>query len=200
MRAIDLAVFRWINNWPDVLSPFFRFLSDGNKWLPVQLALLAYIGYLIWRKDTRTAVLVALFGVIVSNELCDFFKSAIADPRPCNDLADAIVRTARLTSFGTVSAHASNMMTVAVTILLFGHRSGWVWLVVAGSVGLSRIYNGVHYPHQVLLGWMLGAGLAGGHYLAVDKFRKWREAKAGSHSEDQTVPDAPESQSADLQQ
>ena len=198
MRAIDLAVFRWINNWPEGLAPFFRFLSDGNKWLPVQLVLLAYVAYLFWRKDARLPVLAALVGLVVSNELCDFFKAAIADPRPCNELADAIVRTARLTGYGTVSAHASNMMTVAATMVLFGKRAGWVWLGVAVSVGISRVYNGVHYPHQVLLGWMLGAGVAGVQFLLFEKFRTWREAKDGSRFADQTAPGDPGSQSADL--
>ena len=50
---------------------------------------------------------------------------------------------------------------------LFGFcgRSGrgfWLMLPVAATVGFSRIYNGVHYPSDVIAGY-----LAGGAWLAI---------------------------------
>ena len=44
------------------------------------------------------------------------------------------------------------------TVFLFSLRGfGVPWLVLSILVGLSRVYNGVHYPLQVLLGWIVGA-------------------------------------------
>ena len=53
-------------------------------------------------------------------------------------------------------------------------RWGWMWIPIAFFVGISRVYVGVHYPSQVLLGWLCGA-FAG--FLVVTMHRKWVELR-----------------------
>jgi undecaprenyl-diphosphatase len=62
-----------------------------------------------------------------------------------------------LDSYGTASAHAANMAAVAFVTTYFLGKWGYPWIVVAFLTGLSRIYMGLHYPSQVLLGWFCGA-------------------------------------------
>jgi len=48
---------------------------------------------------------------------------------------------------------------MAVVAFVFAYHLRWwgsPWVIVAVMTGLSRIYNGVHYPYQVLLGWTCG--------------------------------------------
>lgn len=161
MQQLDLAIFRWINTWPDGLEPLFITLSEGNKWLPVRLLLLAIFGYLVYRKDTRLAAIVAVISWPLANEVCDIFKNTFQMMRPSAELTDAVIRVNRLTSFGTASAHSANMMSVAAAFLFLA-RGPWAyaWLVIAILTGISRIYIGVHYPYQVLYGWAVGALVA----------------------------------------
>lgn len=58
------------------------------------------------------------------------------------------------------SGHAANNMAVAVVLLLFFPRWGWLYLPVALLISYSRIYTGSHWPLDVLAGMILGA--AGG--------------------------------------
>lgn len=185
------------------MEPVFLFFSEGNKWWPVRILLLGVLVFLIWKKSTRTPALVAMFAWPVANAATDWLKFWLQMPRPSAELVDAIVRVERLTSFGTASAHSANMMAVATVFLFYNRTAGLVWLVVALMTGLSRIYVGVHYPYQVLLGWFVGFFVA---FVAVktwQSFRRLRERRAaegGSLPADRPVQGSPESPTADPRQ
>lgn len=132
-------------------------LSQGNKLASVRVLLLAIFAVLVVRPATRKAGLLAMLSWPLANLFCDALKYGFQMPRPSVELADAIVRVDRLTSFGTASAHAANMMAVATVFLYFHRWWGTPWLVVALATGYSRVFVGVHYPYQVLLGWAVGA-------------------------------------------
>lgn len=179
MARWDLPLFRSINQWPDALEPFFLFLSDATKIWPGRILLLATLVWFLSRPKLRVPALLALVAVPISNEACDILKATLQDPRPCAELADVVLRTKLLTSFGTASAHSANMMAVA-TIFLLAHRKwGYFWLAVAIFTGLSRIYVGVHYPQQVLLGWLVGANAA---LLTHWVYRKVCDARSAKES------------------
>jgi undecaprenyl-diphosphatase len=61
--------------------------------------------------------------------------------------------------YGFASSHAANTMGIAFFLwLLFGKRYRWMWslFIWATVVAYSRIYLGVHYPGDILVGMMLG--------------------------------------------
>jgi membrane-associated phospholipid phosphatase len=61
------------------------------------------------------------------------------------------------------SGHAGNAFMLAVLWLhLHRWRRWWLWLGLAGCVGLSRVALGLHYPGDVLGGALLGGGVAWG--------------------------------------
>lgn len=169
-----------------------RFLSDATSYLPIRIALLLLFVALIWRSRFRQEAIIGLLAFLVSNELCDFFKATFRGLRPSVELVDTIVRVEGGRGFGSVSAHSANMMAVAFAFGLKDWRVGVPIAVLALLVGISRIYNGVHYPSQVLLGWMLGATVATVMTLIA---RKWTTAKRPSEPSD---PNGQASPSGDL--
>jgi undecaprenyl-diphosphatase len=171
VRELDLRLFRSINEGPDWLEPIMVFLSLATKLWYVDLALLLLFIYFIWHKPLRTPALLAMVSWPVANAACDWVKYGLQMPRPCVELTDVVLRVPLLTSFGTASAHAANMMAVAVAFLFYNWRLGTAWLVVALATGYSRVYVGVHYPYQVLFGWALGALVA---FVAVKTWEAYR--------------------------
>ena len=183
MRELDLALFRAINHAPDWLEPVMLFFSEGNKWWWVRIGLLALLVFFAWRKNTRKATVLAMVAWPVANAAYDALKFGMRLPRPSVDLADAVVRVDRLTSFGTASAHSATMMAVAIAFLFYSRPVGIAWIAVATLTGVSRIYVGVHYPYQVLLGWAMGAFVATvavKSWMAFEQHRSASEPQGGS--------------------
>lgn len=159
MHALDVRVFHWINSWSDAYSPFYVFLSEATKATWVRLALLIVFAALIASgKSVRKAGILAVLSWPLANGITDVLKNTFHVLRPCIELwPDVTLRVGKLDSFGTASAHSANMMAVAVVFLLYCRWWGLIPLAIAIFTGLSRIYVGVHYPSQVLLGWFCGA-------------------------------------------
>lgn len=58
------------------------------------------------------------------------------------------------------SSHAANNFALAVVIALFFRPWGWLYFLPATLIALSRVYTGSHYPSDVLVGALTGAGVA----------------------------------------
>lgn len=161
---MDGRIFRWINDGPEWLSPGMRFFSVGFDGTPIKLLLVAIlIGMLAAGKTTRRAAILALIAFPIADGLTNLIKHAWPMVRPCNDPNTvAFLRIGATTSAGTASAHSANMAAVATVFLGCLRGFGVPWTILAFLVGYSRVYNGVHYPYQVALGWLVGisVGLA----------------------------------------
>ena len=77
------------------------------------------------------------------------------------------------TTFSFPSGHAMGSMTLAMVVILLAWPTRWRWpaLLAAGVFALlvatSRIYLGVHYPSDILGGWMAAMAWVVGAYLLL---------------------------------
>ena len=121
----------------------------------VALLLLAY--FLI-KRNYVDALLIAMGigGVAAMNLL---LKSLFERARP--DLWEWIV-TETHTSFP--SGHATASMALAICGVFLVWHTKWRVVAICGAVlyvlliGFSRLYLGVHFPTDIIGGWLLGAG------------------------------------------
>lgn len=158
MGGLDTAIFYWINRWPEALRDLFVFVSEATKQTSVRVALLTLVVILMLSgKATRKATWLGLAAWPLADAFSGSLKNFIHFERPCVALSDAILRVHKLTSYGTASSHAANMAAIA-TVFWFvtGWKGGVPGTIVAFVTGLSRIYVGVHFPSQVMLGWICG--------------------------------------------
>ena len=144
--------------WLAAPSRFFSFL--GNEEFSI-----FFLPFLYWCVDVRLGLRVGVI-LSVSNSLNIFFKSAFHQPRP-HWLNDKVRVNRAEASYGLPSGHAQNAMTVWGRMA--ASVKGWArWLMVAVIflIGFSRIVLAVHFPTDVLGGWLIG-----GVILCV--FLKW---------------------------
>lgn len=138
------------------IDAFFVFISKlGYQWgvIPVDVGVL---GWLIVRRRHRDGLFfgLAVVGSLLLNLMA---KNQFGRIRP-----DLWITLAPETTYSFPSGHAMGSVTLGVALILLFWASRWRWWVfVAASVfvvlvGLSRIYLGVHYPSDILAGWMAG--------------------------------------------
>ncbi|MDX1753313.1 MAG: phosphatase PAP2 family protein [Salinimicrobium sediminis] len=161
---LDRELFLFLNNlgspaWDD----FWNFITNKFASIPFY-ALLVFFLYraLGWKKTLLCLVLIA--AVITStDQLSNLFKHFFERPRPCRQ--EGVMEYARFVAvrcgrYGYFSAHAASS---AALVLFLGMilRNYWknifsVLIVWGLLVSYSRIYIGVHYPGDILTGWIFG--------------------------------------------
>lgn len=77
-------------------------------------------------------------------------------------------------SYGTVSAHASTVVALAVLSICVIRRRWFTWLMVVCTLLIcySRIYLAKHFPMDLFWGTLLGAALGYGAYRIFTALRK----------------------------
>jgi len=111
-----------------------------------------------WAVDHRLGFRLLL--VLITLDLATAtFKLLLHQPRPY--WLGGVQALAEETTYGLPSAHASESLAVW-GYLAYRLRRRWLSVVVAAFVvliGVSRVYLAVHFPHDVVAGWLLGAAL-----------------------------------------
>lgn len=138
----------------DMLTPFMKivtFLGNGGWfWILCAVVLLAIPKT---RKTGYAAVLSLIFGVIVTNLL---LKNIVARPRPFAEIEALIPLIAKPTDFSFPSGHTTASFAVALVMLrMLPKKIGIPAVVLAALVAFSRLYLGVHYPTDVLVGFVV---------------------------------------------
>jgi undecaprenyl-diphosphatase len=138
--------------------------SGKLTWIPLYIFLLGLIIKEFKWQSIMILLLVALL-ITVSDQLSvKAFKYVFERPRPCHipELQTLIhLPTGNCGgAFGFVSSHAVNSFALAgFLFLLLRRRFKWIGYIVftyAVFVSYSRIYIGVHYPGDVIVGGLVG--------------------------------------------
>lgn len=101
----------------------------------------------------------ACAGVCVAVVANEVVKSLVSETRPCRTIPGSftVVACPGATDYSFPSNHSAIAGAIAAALFLLNRRLGAIAAVLALLEGFSRIYIGVHYPHDVVVGLVLGA-------------------------------------------
>ncbi|GGE12732.1 phosphatase PAP2 family protein [Psychroflexus salis] len=175
----DTQLFLYLNNLGSREWDWFWIIIT-EKWtsIPLYLFLLFVIYKKYNLKSLGITLLIALILVALNDQLAGFFKYFFERPRPCNEdfMEFARFSAKRCGNFGFYSAHASSSMAIAIFIsrvLKPVYPKIIYWLLLWSFViTYSRIYIGVHYPGDILVGFTMGFMFGNFGFYLYQKFQK----------------------------
>jgi len=182
IRYAEYEWFLWINSFHSTFWDTIMFwVTYRFTWIPLYI----YIIYFLY-KNIRFDFVRSLLFVLISVGLADRITSGFIKPyfqrlRPCHDpFIQHLVHVVGNCGgqYGFVSSHASNCFALLAAILILFKMYKietklplflTIWAII---VSYSRIYVGVHYPTDILLGGLIGFLIPFAVYPLITFFKK----------------------------
>lgn len=190
--GVDESILFFINKTirNDFSDLLFVFFSDRRSLLAL-VPVLAVVGYILKRqgKDKFRKLIVISVIAVIAASLSDILTSRVikplfARPRPCQVLEGLFFYKVKSgiwvltdgissykSSFSFVSSHASNSISAAIIFGYFYKKLISVLTITVLIIGISRPYLGVHYPSDIISGWITGALTAGLILILFNRMR-----------------------------
>jgi undecaprenyl-diphosphatase len=159
----DRELFLWLNGmnapW---LDGIMYWITYKYTWIPMYLGLIV-VSLSTDRRKGFIAIVAVLLAVIVADQITSgFMKPYFIRFRPCHDPAiQSQVHTVAGCGgmYGFASSHASTSFALAFTwYQILKDRLRHIWLIFAWAAlySYSRVYVGVHFPADILVGATIG--------------------------------------------
>ncbi|MCK9150856.1 phosphatase PAP2 family protein [Methanobacterium alcaliphilum] len=151
---VDISIYYFFNLYLqnpvfDIIMPLITYAGSQYFWLIVCICFYVFGG-----EKGKNAAFLCLMALIIGFFASELLKDLIARPRPYVMLTEALPLM-DIDSFAFPSGHATASF---IGFSMIGIKYGQVilGLALACLVSISRIYMGVHYPSDVLVGAILG--------------------------------------------
>lgn len=160
-------------NRTEPMDGIMTVVSNSLVLTPVAPVAMLGAGWAADNRDLFRAGVDCGLSLLLTAGITEVLKNSVRRPRPYLGHPDDLLPLKTVHGFSFPSGHTSLTFTTATSLCLSYPR----WYVVvpaalwASGVGFSRLYMGVHYPSDVLVGALVGVGSAlAAHWLA-DKVR-----------------------------
>lgn len=167
LQTWDRTLFLWLNNLHHpALDDVMIFFTATNVWVPLYILIGISIIVKYKKQSWRYLLLIALIILCSDQFASGLMKPLFERLRPCHESslqAQIFVPIGCGGQYGFISSHAANTFGLAAFLwLLFPQWRyiRWGICVWASIVSYSRIYVGVHYPADILLGAVAGTLIA----------------------------------------
>lgn len=156
LSEINIELFRMFNDLGKeiiFLNPIMIFFAKYMKYF----LLFGIIMYWFTRKrENRIMIISSMFAFVVAEVFGAIAGAIHSNNQPFAELSNVNQLIGHAIDNSFPSDHAIEFFSICITFLLFKKNLRYVWLAIAILVSISRVWVGVHYPADILVGAILG--------------------------------------------
>ncbi|MEO8254414.1 MAG: phosphatase PAP2 family protein [Flavobacterium sp.] len=162
LLSLDVQLFVYLNGLgSETYDGLWLFITKQANWTPFFLVLLYIIYKKLGAKQSLYVIVSIAILILITDQFTNLVKYSVQRLRPCNNPEiNSFIRIVQSrSSFSFFSGHASNTMASAVFLfLLIKPYFKYAFLLFLWPLifAYSRIYLGLHYPLDILCGYLFG--------------------------------------------
>ncbi|MCM4155888.1 phosphatase PAP2 family protein [Gramella sp. AN32] len=178
IKQWDRDLFIFLNNLGiEQYDSFWIFVTNPRHWIPLYLIFFALFFVAFHWKKGLYAMISLLITVFATWGFTNLVKSFFVRARPNNNpsLKELIRILQEPVNYSFFSGHSSTSFAATTfLVLVLAHKFKWIYLAYLWPIifVLSRIYVGVHYPSDVIVGMIVGITMA---FLFFQLYKKFED-------------------------
>ena len=163
LEEIDIQLLIYLNSLgSEFWDPLWIVLTNKLTYIPLFVFIVFYFYNKFGLKQTLLLLLFIALLILFTDQVTNFFKDSFKRLRPCREeflsLRQIDIYCGK---YGFFSAHASNSIAVCLFIIKsikekFNSIISILLLIWVAVFSYSRIYLGLHYPSDILVGLIFG--------------------------------------------
>ena len=152
----DIRLLKFINNsWNckflDFIMPIMTYLGSFSF-----IFIFCTAAFLLSDAVLHTMAVKAMISVTISTGVGKLLKVSVTRLRPFIHIPNLNIKKIGIDLYSFPSGHTTAAFSLAVMIALYFPLWGLLTIPLALCVGISRMYHGVHYPTDVIMGILIG--------------------------------------------
>ncbi len=161
LQQIDESLLRFINITlaNPVTDKAMPLITKEESWIIFYVLFWLSLVFTGGKRGAIAGILLLLL-ILITDQTSNFFKAYFQRIRPCNVITDLHMLVNCTQSFSMPSSHAVNNFAAATFLSHFYPKYRYALFTGAFIVAISRIFVGVHYPFDMLVGTALGIIIA----------------------------------------
>ncbi len=152
----NIDIFRAIND----LGKQYSFLNSAMIFLAEYMVyILGLIIIAYWftgSRKSRMMVIQAMVAFVIAEMIGKIAGKFHLNYQPFAVLPDVNKLVDHAVDNSFPSDHTILFFSICFSFWLVRKKTGWLWLILAFCVAISRIWVGVHYPFDVVIGALIG--------------------------------------------
>tara|TARA_X000001036_G_scaffold308710_1_gene287373 strand:- start:728 stop:1306 length:579 start_codon:yes stop_codon:yes gene_type:complete len=181
LQSVDMNLIIWIhqyssNNLFDILMPF---ITNKNNWTVAIIGLISILGFFSG-KQGKLALAILIISLSFTDAICaQILKPFFERIRPSHlNIEQINLLISKGGKWSMPSNHAANMFSLAIVLSYFYKKYKPLLLLLAILISFSRVYVGVHFLGDVIVGGCIGFFISSSLLILWGKI-KLHEIKKG---------------------